>query len=199
MIRDRVLPLVLSAAVLSACSAPTTQPLVSSWNMLVRQDGSPRSAMEVCPNPQNAGSRKPLVCADPGPDPYANWDLRYAPNDVGFGSYSGLVSVGYTGGNRFLPTLGKCIAQTAADTARDALILYTAVKSAASTWESSPSAAQVSSLLGAYAAGEIGAAAFVAGIVAMLPDVIIAGLLVGTGVSLYDLVKIVGCTVSGNG
>lgn len=99
----------------------------------------------------------------------------------------------------FHPSIGACIGDTAHNLAADAATLAAAVNAAWSSLQSNPNAAAVEGLIGSYAAGEIGAAAFIAGIIELLGPVAVGLLLVGTGLTIYSLVQITECVLSGDG
>lgn len=149
-----------------------------------------------CANPAPDLKMQPMMCVSstPAPTTFNNWDAAFMPgNDftgIQFGGYYSSVPVA------FHPSLGACIGKTGHDLVADAATLSAAIQSAYNTWKSSNNAAQVENLLSSYAAGEIGAAAFIAGSVDLLGVGVISLVIVGTGLTLYSLVAVAECVLS---
>lgn len=145
---------------------------------------NPRSSPQYC----NYGT--------PPPNPYGGWDVGFMPgNDltgITFGPYFQNVNVA------FHPSLGTCIGHTAHDLTADAYTLALSLQNAYSQWQSNAGAQQMDGLLNSYAAGEIGAAAFIAGSIDILGVAAVAGIIVGTALTIYSLVSIAECVSSGN-
>lgn len=74
-----------------------------------------------------------------------------------------------------------------------------ALRNAYNIWSAQPNAAKIAELLDAYAAGELGAIAFIAAVLSMLDAVVLGTILSVTGLTVFYLAKLVGCIVSGGG
>lgn len=159
-----------------------------------------RSMTDPCgPIPQiKRQARTRMMCnySTPPPEAFRNWDVGFSPgNDftgVQFGGYYADAPVA------FHPSLGSCVGRTAHDLVSDATTLAAAVQNAYSRWQNNPNAAQMEEILSSYAAGEIGAIAFIAGTVDFLGVVTIGLIIAGTGLTLYSLISISECMLSGN-
>lgn len=111
---------------------------------------------------------------------------------ITFGPYFQNVNVA------FRPSLAACTAATGHQLAEDGLALAAAIQSGYNQWQSSSGAQQMNNLLGSYAAGEIGAAAFIAGSIDILGVATVAILIAATALTIASLVSIAECVASGN-
>ncbi|HLI96392.1 MAG TPA: hypothetical protein VKT72_09935 [Candidatus Baltobacteraceae bacterium] len=122
--------------------------------------------------------------------------MAYYPGNgytgITFGTYYGTVPVS------FHPGIGTCVGESLHNLVADAATLAAAVQNAYSTWKNNNGAAQMESLLGSYAAGEIGALAFIAGTIDILGVAAVGLVIAGTGLTLYSLVAIAECAYTGN-
>jgi hypothetical protein len=131
------------------------------------------------------------VNATPTPQNF-NWEFGFITTGSSitatYGNYRATVS-----GGGSLPT---CINATAHTLAADATTMATTLGSAVRSWQNDANAAQLEDLLSGYAAGEIGAAAFLAGVVSI--DVLAATAAALTiGLTLWSIIDVANCMTRG--
>jgi len=147
-----------------------------------------------CSEPEIKGGApvRPAFCDDtPAAPPDMSWDYGFMFGtgmvSVSFGPYIGRVP-----GSGVMP----CVGQTAHQLVADATAMAAALANTYNSWSSDANAAQIEELIGAYAAGEIGALAFIAGVVSL--DAVAAAIAVAAiGLTLWSLLEISACIANG--
>ncbi|HVA27180.1 MAG TPA: hypothetical protein VNF68_03320 [Candidatus Baltobacteraceae bacterium] len=198
----------LCLSMLAACAGQDTSPRLSQNSGFLRKISDDPTLAETraylaahplvlkmpdCGSPAiGRGTVRPAYCNNtPPPPPDTSWDYSFMPGNgmisVTYGPYTGHVS-----GSGIM----ACAGQTGHQLAADATALAAALQNTYNSWSSDANAAQLDELIGAYAAGEIGAAAFIAGAFAL--DAVAAGIAVAAiGLAAWSLFEIAMCVSNG--
>jgi hypothetical protein len=136
----------------------------------------------------------PQYCVNATPDPsYTNNWLMQLDSVGNVRIVYGNSSATYHGGS-----IKACVTSGAKELAAAAASLVSGLKAQQAAWINGPNAAAIEALLAGYAAGEVGAAATVAGVLALGDAALIAVIVAGAGLTLVGLFDLLDCATNGS-